>query len=77
MMPVIQRFPNCRVVINARDHAPPHFHVRMNDGREVWVDIETLEILSGRVSMREISDVLAWAGAHRKMLLEKFEDLQR
>ncbi len=36
-MPVIERFPNCRVRINANDHPPPHFHVLMNDGREAWI----------------------------------------
>ena len=58
-MPVIQRFPSCRVAINPRDHAPPHFHVVLNDGREAWVAIATLEILHGKVAAREIADVLA------------------
>jgi hypothetical protein len=54
-MPVIQRFASCRVAINARDHAPPHFHVLLNDGREAWVAIATLEILHGKVALREIA----------------------
>jgi hypothetical protein len=38
-MPVVVRFPHCRVRINAKDHPPPHFHVLLNDGREEWVTI--------------------------------------
>lgn len=75
-MPVIQRFSSCRVAINPRDHAPPHFHVVLNDGREAWVAIATLEILHGKVAAREIPDVLAWARTNQAMLTRKFEELQ-
>jgi hypothetical protein len=76
-MPVIQRFSSCRVAINLRDHAPPHFHVVLNDGREAWVAIATLEILHGKVAAREIPEVLAWARANQAMLARKFEELQQ
>ncbi|MBS4097691.1 MAG: DUF4160 domain-containing protein [Sulfuricella sp.] len=76
-MPVIQRFANCRVRVNAKDHPPPHFHVVMNDAREAWVKIDTLEIIHGKVAAREIADVLAWAKANREMLAAKFEELQQ
>ncbi len=49
----------------------------MNDGREVWVRIDSLEILHGRVARREISDVLAWAKEHQGQLAQIFEELQR
>jgi hypothetical protein len=76
-MPVIRRFSNCRVRINAKDHPPPHFHVQLNDGREAWVRIEPLEIIHGRVAAREIAEVLAWAAERQALLAEIFEDLQR
>ncbi|MFA7243382.1 MAG: DUF4160 domain-containing protein [Sulfuricellaceae bacterium] len=59
-----------------KDHNPPHFHVQMNDDREAWVTISTLEILHGKVSVREIADVLDWAEANRALLSDKFEELQ-
>lgn len=77
LMPVIQRFANSRIAINARDHNPPHFHVLMNDGREAWVAIATLEVIHGRVAVRELAEVLAWADAHRVCLADKFEELQQ
>lgn len=76
-MPVIQRFANCRVRINAKDHPPPHFHVLLNDGREAWVSIDPIQIIHGRVAVREIADVLAWASERQAWLLQRFEELQR
>ena len=76
-MPVIERFPQCRVRINANDHPPPHFHVLLNDGREAWVTIAELRIVYGKVAAREIADVLAWAEINRAQLAAKFEELQR
>lgn len=76
-MPVIQRFANGRIAINPRDHAPPHFHILLNDGREAWVAIATLEILHGKIAAREIAEMLAWAKCNKAMLADKFEELQQ
>lgn len=76
-MPVIQRFPHCVVRMYPRDHAPPHVHVIMNDGREVWVSIDPIAIIHGRVKAHAIADVLAWAEANRDLLATRFEELQR
>ena len=76
-MPVIERFAQCRVRINANDHPPPHFHVLLNDGREAWVTIAELKIVHGKVVAREIADVWAWAASNQSMLANKFEELQR
>ena len=73
-MPLLQRFLNCAIYINTRDHNPPHFHVRMSDGREAWVDIVTLEILHGSLLRREIRDALKWATDNRELLLAKFKE---
>ncbi|MBP9800687.1 MAG: DUF4160 domain-containing protein [Sterolibacterium sp.] len=76
-MPVIQCFPHCRVRINPKDHPPPHFHVQLNDGREAWISIDPLAVIHGRVVMREITDVLAWAKERQVWLAQTFEELQR
>ena len=77
LMPVLQRFPNCRVRIDAKDHPPPPFHVQLNDGREAWVSIRPLHIIHGRVAAREIAEVLAWASERQDWLRDTFEELQR
>ena len=57
-MPVVQRFANCRVRINPKDHPPPYFHVQLNDGREAWVSIDPIEIIHRHVATRETAAVL-------------------
>lgn len=76
-MPIIQRFAHCVVRINSKDHAPPHFHVVMNDAREAWVTINTIEIIHGKVAAREIAEVLAWAKFNWEILAAKVEELQK
>ena len=58
-MHVIKRFHNCLLRINFKDHASPHFHAVMNDGREVWVKIDTLDVIHGKIAQREIAEALA------------------
>lgn len=76
-MPLIKRFAHCQVRINLKDHAPPHFHVLMRDGKEALIEISGLEILQGNVPRRELSEVLQWAASNRNMLMNKFEELQK
>lgn len=76
-MPLIKRFAHCQVRINLKDHAPPHFHVLMRDGKEALIEISGLEILKANVPRRELSEVLQWAASNRNMLLNKFEELQK
>lgn len=59
----------------AADHLPPHFHVRMQDGREALISIEDLSILSGRIARRELSEVLKWAVEQQAALAQKWEEL--
>lgn len=73
-MPLIQRFFNCAIYINTRDHNPPHFHVRMNDGREALVEIGTLVVHADHIDRRQIRDALAWAAEHFDLLMEKFRE---
>lgn len=77
IMPIIKRFAHCVVRINPKDHAPPHFHVVMNDGREAWIKIDPVEIIHGKVAAREIAEVVAWAASNRETLAAKFEELQQ
>ncbi len=74
-MPTLQRFPTSVITMYAGDHLPPHFHVRMNDGREVLVVIESLEVLRGTVTKRELAAALAWAAANRAALAAKWKEM--
>jgi hypothetical protein len=74
-MPTIIRLSNCSITMYAADHLPPHFHVRMQDGREALVEIKTLKLMSDRVSRRELSDALAWAAENTALLTTKWKEL--
>lgn len=74
-MPTLVHLPSCTITMYAGDHLPPHFHVRMRDGREALIVIETLSILSGSIRLRELTEALAWARLSTKLLAAKWKEL--
>jgi hypothetical protein len=40
-MPILQQFSASRILMYAGNHLPPHIHVKLRDGREYIVDIES------------------------------------
>jgi len=74
-MPTIVRFASSVVTMYAADHLPPHFHVRTKDGREALIVIETLTVLSGQLSRRELSAALEWAAANKAALVTRWQEL--
>lgn len=76
-MPTVARFSNCRIAIYANDHNPPHFHVRMNDGREALVEISTLSVILGELRKAELAEPLAWAARNTALLVDKWTELNR
>ena len=66
-MPTLQRLPASRVLMYADDHLLPHVHVKLNNGRECTVEIDTREI-KGRIVAREIRDELIRIAANRALL---------
>jgi hypothetical protein len=71
-MPILQRFPASRVLLYAGDHLLPHVHIKLRDGRECTVNIDSLEI-QGRVAAREIKEELNWIENHRVFLLDEWQ----
>lgn len=76
-MPKLVDLATCSVHMYAADHLPPHFHVRMNDGREALIEIATLEVLRGNIAQREMRPALAWAQANRTLLATQWKVLNR
>ena len=74
-MPTLARLASSTVTMYAADHLPPHFHVRLNDGREALVEIATLQPLTTRIAQRELADALAWAAANQSLLAAKWKEL--
>lgn len=76
-MPTLVRLSDCTITMYAADHLPPHFHVRMGDGREALIEVATLAVLSGRVTKRELAAALAWATDNQKLLRAKWKELNQ
>jgi hypothetical protein len=74
-MPTLVRLASCAITLYAGDHLPPHFHVRMNDGREALIVIETMAVLSGAIKPRELAVALAWAQSNGAALMQKWQEL--
>jgi hypothetical protein len=58
----------------ADDHHPPHFHIVAPEF-QVLVRISDLAVIAGEARQSQISQVLAWAQAHREMLALKWTEL--
>jgi hypothetical protein len=56
-MPTISAFFGILIRMYYRDHAPPHFHAVYGE-QEALIDIETLDVLEGRLSRRALELVL-------------------
>jgi len=71
-MPTLIRLPHCSIHMYAGDHLPPHFHIRMRDGREALIEIARLIVLRGTIPARELKPALDWAMAHQAMIEAKW-----
>ena len=75
-MPEISRFLGIVIGIFPREHPPPHFHAAYR-GEVVQVNIETLEVMKGRIRRRALVLVLEWAALHRDELRRAWETASR
>ncbi|MDZ7927403.1 MAG: DUF4160 domain-containing protein [Agrobacterium sp.] len=62
---------NIIIRIYANDHLPPHFHIITPDA-DALVDIETLEILRGKLPRKAEADALAWAKTNTKLIVDEW-----
>lgn len=51
------------------EHNPPHFHALYAE-HEAQIDIQTLEVIEGKLPRRALALVLEWANEHRAELME-------
>lgn len=72
-MPTLHRTPNYRIEIRSGDHLPPHVHVLFRDGREAFIEVESLAIRSMEISERELAEQLVWIQANQHTLLTEWK----
>jgi hypothetical protein len=71
-MPEICRFLGIVITMYFDEHSPPHFHVRYNEYR-ASIEIESLNVMAGRIPARVRGLVEEWAELHRRELLEMWQ----
>ena len=70
-MPEISRFYGIKIFMHITEHPPPHFHAQYGD-QWAAVNIETLEVIGGKLSHRALRLVREWAAIHRKELSDNW-----
>jgi hypothetical protein len=71
-MPELCRFYGIIIRMFYSDHPPPHFHA-VYQREAILVNINTLEIVRGRMNRRALALVLEWAALHREELRRAWE----
>jgi hypothetical protein len=70
-MPTISTFYGILIQMFFSDHAPPHFHALYGE-HEAQINIQTLEVIRGRLPRRALNLVLDWAERHQAELMESW-----
>jgi len=71
-MPTISMFFGILIRMFFNEHAPPHFHAEYGEYKAV-INIQTLEVMEGKMSRRALELVLDWAELHQTELMEDWE----
>jgi hypothetical protein len=66
-MPRVSFFFGIVIRMFHNDHLPPHFHAEYGDDEAVY-QIDTLDVLRGKLSHRAHALVVKWASLHRTEL---------
>jgi hypothetical protein len=71
-MPTISTFFGILIRMFFNEHSPPHFHAEYGEFKAV-INIQTLEVMEGKMSRRALELVLDWAELHQSELMEDWE----
>ena len=71
-MPTISVFYGIIIQMFWRDHAPPHFHA-IYQGNDVMINIQTLEVIEGKLPRRILNLIQEWATLNRDALWEDWK----
>ena len=74
-MPRISSFYGLLILMNFKDHTPPHFHVWYDDYK-ITVTIRD-GIVTGKMPQRALKMIFEWLEIHRAELLSEWEKAQK
>lgn len=75
-MVTMRRGPTWKIAVYGAEHGIPHFHVETRRSR-CTVGIQSLEVIVGRVSTKDLREALSWARANQAALLSQWKTLNR
>ncbi len=70
-MPTVATVEGVKIVFYANEHPPAHFHAKIAEYQAV-IDIDSLEIVRGRLPASKARAVLAWAALRKDRLRQVF-----
>ncbi|PIP95064.1 MAG: hypothetical protein COW00_17775 [Bdellovibrio sp. CG12_big_fil_rev_8_21_14_0_65_39_13] len=73
-MPTISQFYGIKIILNPRDHNPPHFHVRYAEF-EAAIRIADGQILAGFLPPKARGLTEEWRLIHQERLLESWDSM--
>lgn len=74
---LVDVYDNLKIIINSDEHAPAHFHIKIND-KDASFDIESCNKLEGSLSPNEEKKIKKWYNqTGKKELLIKIWDETR
>jgi len=71
-MPTISTFYGIIIRMFFNEHAPPHFHAQYGEYK-ASINIQSLELMEGKLPRRALNLVLDWAELHQNELLSDWE----
>ena len=71
-MPTISIFYGIIIRMFFNEHAPPHFHAQYGEYK-ASINIQSLELMEGKLPRRALNLVLDWAELHQGELLSDWE----
>ena len=76
-MPTIFWLGNIRIVINTKDHGPPHVHV-LAPGASAKIRIDNLEVMESQgFNERTLKKILIFMEQTKFILMEKWDEIQK
>ena len=74
-MPQISTFYGLIILMNFKDHTPPHFHVWYGEYKITVTIVDG--IVTGKMPQRALKMVFEWLDIHREELLMEWKKAQR
>jgi Domain of unknown function (DUF4160) len=74
-VPIVAIIAGVRIEFYPSDHAPPHFHARINEYKAT-IDIQSCKLTKGQLPKNKVSDILLWTTTNQTALQQAWDDMR-